>query len=584
MSQQHVVVVPPQGVDSSRDIKDLVERLRDRGADVAVSTVQHAGASPYEARVVFVYRTLESVLVEAMGRGVQPSGSIGPWVTAATALLAELRARQAIGKSEGGEHGAALLVDMAELELHPSATADRALGRPVAGEEDAWRQRGRRVMRGDPVLRALARVCVAAAPKARKLSAELAEAAGQDTTPAVDADSAFLYYTGILQRRDPGVEDLAATALAEITAERDRARAETASLRAALAARQNAAGVTSISLGETFTHPAFHGFERTASGRPFRWMGLQNEAVIPTHIPAMAALKVTVVLEVVIDGKALGALDIGVNGRFATRTQTAMLPNGQIAKTAIVEMPTAADGTPEGDETLSIWLRQNHSVDLSATGDPRCVGCGISYITVEPAAPPRGKAAEATPTDAVAPKPAAEPAPEPEPEPEAPAPYRVPGLAGPLDITRSRDDEGREIVTLFVRGAFDEAAFHPLETMEDGTSFAWMGRAQEQAFTIVIPIDRPVAVEAHLPMVLDDAAVDALEIEFDQHSPDETSVARLEGSAVVKTAIFPAVDATRPLAEAVEVVLRAPHRGDRSGEGDPRILSVALSKLVVRQL
>ena len=96
MAQQKVVVVSPPRIDSSRHIKALVTALRDRGLAVdVVSQFDHVAATPHGTGLVFLYRSLDAVLVEAMTRGMQPTGVVGPWIREVSELLAAMKAREA---------------------------------------------------------------------------------------------------------------------------------------------------------------------------------------------------------------------------------------------------------------------------------------------------------------------------------------------------------------------------------------------------------------------------------------------------------------------------------------------------------
>ncbi|UOM34194.1 hypothetical protein [Acuticoccus sp. I52.16.1] len=556
MAQRHVVVVPPPGIDGSRPIKTLVDLLRQRGCETTVANLEHADAAPHGAQVVFLYRGLEAVVIEAMTRGAQPSGPIGPWVKEATSILQAKAARGA----------GTTLVDVADLELNSGAIVDRL----VAAEQDNGPARGRRVATGDPVLRALARTAVAEMPKARKLNQDLV--AGSLLAPAdaaPQADTAFLYYTGILHRRDPAAAELAASALGDVSAERDRLRAETASLRAALAGRTGHAESTTISLGPTFSHPAFYDLERGASGRLFRWMGRRSEATIPVPVAANEGVKVVVTFELVIDGEALAGFEIGVGGRYAQRYETRALPNGQLTKSAVFT------ALPADEDMVAVTLRQGHAVDRTDAGDPRTLGCGIAAITLVPvpAAANAGKVPTPAGPEDILPG-------DPEPAPVPPPARGAPGLPA---ATAGAGGHSLATIVIPVDTAFDEAAFHPVERRPDGLAFAWLGRREEQAFTVTVPLDRPVRVEAHLAMVIDDEAVAGLEIEFDHESPAATEVTTVD-DMLVKVAVFDPVEPSGTAAEPVQVLLRARHRVDVSDHGDSRVLAVGLHKLVVRQV
>ncbi len=541
MAEAHIVVVPPPGIDGSRSIKDLLNLLRRRGCETTVADLEHIATAPGDARLLLLYRGLEAVLVEAMARGAQPSGPVGPWMKSASAIL----------KTQATRTQGAALVDFADLELSAATVVDRLLGE-TAG---TTRPHGRRVATGDPVLRALAGTAATEMPKARKLDRDL-EAAALLAPPdaAAKADTAFLYYTGMLQRRDPAAEELTAAALAEFSAERDRLRAEAAILRDKLAAHGDVNLGTTISLGPTFTHPAFYDLERSASGRLFRWMGRRREAVLPVPLAASESVKVVVTLELVIDDDALAGLEISLDRHQPQSTETGVLPNAQFTKTAIFS------GLSNTGDILDVTLRQTHVVDGSAHGDPRMLGCGIAAVAVVPmpAAPKREKVASPADLDDDAPDDAA--------------------------ASSARPDRsGLSEIVIAVDGAFRETAFYPMERRPDGLPFAWMGVRDEQAFTVTIPLDRTVEVEVHMAMAIDRAAVDGLELEFDHETPRTTEVVAIDG-LVVKRAVFSPVDQSRTLPEPVHVVLKSTHTADVSEGDDRRVLSIGLNKLVVRQV
>ncbi|WP_226581712.1 hypothetical protein [Acuticoccus sediminis] len=562
MAQRHVVVVPPPDLDGSRSIKDLLELLRQQGCETTVSSLDHVAGAPPGAHAVFVFRSLEAVLVEAMTRGVQPSSPVNAWIKSATAIL----------DAHAAHAPSALLVDFADLEFSAPAVVEHVLA-----ETDLPRRRGRRAAKGDPVLRALARTATAETPKARKLIRDLNAAALLTAPDGTHADTAFLYYSGILKNRDQAAQELAAASLAEISGERNRLRAEVARLRTALAAKPATLLGATVGFGPTFAHPAFYALETSAKGRAFRWMGRESEAVIPVTITPGNAVKVAVTIELVIDGDALDGLEIGLGGQIATRYETRMQPNGQIVKSA------EFTGLPPDSETLDVVLRQRHVLDCTPHGDTRTLGCGLVGLSVVPVPPE-------PPAEKVAPPPDAdddEPVP-PVPEAVAVAPRAPMGVAPkpvvPRPATRTVGAPGAPLsVVILVDEGFDEAAFYPLEHRPDGLPFAWMGVRDEQAFTVTIPLDRPVRVEAHLAVVIDDEALSGLEIEFDQEEPQSVETSG-EGGCIVKSAVFAPIDPTRALSEPVQVVLKATHAVDLTDKGDGRTLSVGLHKLVVRQL
>ena len=294
----------------------------------------------------------------------------------------------------------------------------------------------------------------------------------------------------------------------------------------------------SIVFDERVNSPAFYGIERRPSDNlVFRWMGRTESGEVPVRLPSGRRIRVSALLPIVIDDAAFAGFTFGINGHFADTYETERTPDGILVKRAVFTVPGEPDGPlAPGRINLAAAIR----IDMSAKGDARMLAVGLHSLELEEV-----DAGEA--------------------EPEADA-----------------DAEGAfEVLT--AQKHFDRPAFYHLERQDDRTMFRWMGREDEETFTVTIARDRPLRVTAHLVHAIDRAALDGFEIGLGEAFADEYELTLPSGGGAIKTATFTLPDAT-PEPSPVRLTLRLKSKVDLSSRGDPRTLGVAVSKIVVRQV
>jgi hypothetical protein len=289
-------------------------------------------------------------------------------------------------------------------------------------------------------------------------------------------------------------------------------------------------------LAERLTHPAFHGAERRGDGLSFRWMGRQASADLAVRLPRGIPVRITVRLAAAAGPSTLGALSLAVDGVRAGPLQVTPDGAGGASVSALVRL--AGPSVPAGGRPLERMARltlRAPAIDFSDRGDPRRLSIAVHAIRAE-------TVPDAADEDVTA-------------VPSLP-PYGVAVEAAELP----------------------PVAFFDLETQGD-RPFRWMGRSDRAHLPLAVPQGRPVAVTAELLAAIDAAALDGFTLSLGGQPADASAVERLEDGRILVTALFPPVASAGPVALGLE----ARHRA-KPGNGDPRMLAVALSRLTVDAL
>lgn len=370
------------------------------GAALAVDTATPAQLdtivrSAPGAYGLLLHPSAEDMLVAAAARGEPPSTALAAWEERTAALLAQCR-RLSPRIAVLDPH--AVLDDDALAE-----TLGRHLGLalPPDGEGPA---RSRDAAAGDPVARFLCRLAVlesaptlAAADALRRYTVPLWSAPDR-----ANLDEALAARTATAREVAPTAHDQAEIdALTdELAATRARlmeAEAQLALLQEQTVLLQEAVGADifdtatlqhqTIYADDGLTHSAFYPPERRPSdGRPFRWLGREAEAVLPTDISRTRAIRVDLELAVVLNRASVDGLSVTLSGARPVRTQTASLADGS----TLLRTEFAVPDSPDPLSLARIGLHAGHMVDLSSRGDPRSVAVGIHKIEIwhmeEPAA------------------------------------------------------------------------------------------------------------------------------------------------------------------------------------------------------
>ena len=683
-----LVVVPAPGTPDS-----LLERLGALAERAGLKTglAEALAPLPDEAcHMVLFYRPAALALAEEIAEGTAPSAALEGWIAETDAMLAiadELGSAASLVDVAAPGPGLDLLARVLGAELPEGDAADTAA--PA----------------GDPVFLALAGAALAGSETARRLTARIAAIAGPGATPEpeADPDAAFERYRELLAGASAphpvglGTEaaDPLKAEVAALAAERDALLEQLAETQDALVASYTEHRVLRrqvIALGREFSNPAFYDLEHVSPERPFRWLGREAEALVPTLVPCDRPVRVSVHIELAVSDMALEGLEIGADGVYAEETVTERLANGSFLKSAVIP----AREVESRYTRLALSLRTRERRDMSEFGDPRTLSVGVSSITVAelgeeieapelptegpfrqsivfderinspafygierrpadnlvfrwmgrtergevPVRLPSGRRVrvsalmpividdaafegftfginghfadeyetERTP-DGIIIKRAVFTVPG---EPDGPlAPGRIDlaaktrkdmsdkgdarllaiglhsleieevdtGETGPEADT---DGEGATLI-LTAQKHFDRPAFYHLERQDERTMFRWMGREDEESFTVTIARDRPLRVTAHLVHAIDRAALDGFEIGLEDAFAEEYELALPAEGGAIKTATFTLPDETAEPAP-VRLRLRLRSKVDLSDRGDPRTLGVALSKIVVRQV
>jgi len=335
--------------------------------------------------------------------------------------------------------------------------------------------------------------------------------------------------------RPDDAPDLLRAEIAALRAERDHLRAAVTELQDRLLANytdETRLHTETIDLGEHFASPAFYFLERAGSDRPFRWMGREPAAWLPTKIPRTRAVRVDVVIELAIAEAALDALKVHADGVFAIASQTAFLGNGAVVRSFFVPAPAR----PDPFARLNIGLIAEHRVDLTPSGDTRTLSLGISRIEI--------------------------------------AQLTEEALAAAARWRRTLPAQ-----------VFKHPAFHALERRpEDDIPFRWFGAEPDAAFAIAPPPGRPVRVEVHIPHAMSEAALDSLRIGLGARMARDYTITRSPSGHVVKSAELRVPGKPGDPVESVELRLALGVRHDLSETGDPRHLALAVQTIVIDEI
>lgn len=334
---------------------------------------------------------------------------------------------------------------------------------------------------------------------------------------------------------DDGALDLVRAELAEVRAERDRLREALAELQDRLLANytdEEAIHAETLYLDEHFSNPAFYFLEKLGPERPFRWMGREAEAWLPTRIPRTRAVRVDVFIEVAISESAIEALKVHADGVFAIASESEYLDSGAVVKTFFIPAPPR----PDPYARLNLGLVAGHCVDLSPSGDARTLSVGLSRI----------------------------------------------------EITQMTG-EALAAAALWQKTLpaqmFQHAAFYGLERRpQDDVPFRWFGAEPDAAFRLAPPPGRPVRVEVHIAHTMSEAALESLRIGFDARMASDYEITRSPSGIVTKSAELRVPGRRGDPVGDVELRLALGVRHDMSAEGDPRRLAIAVQKIVLTEI
>lgn len=326
-----------------------------------------------------------------------------------------------------------------------------------------------------------------------------------------------------------------AAALAAVTAERDRLREALAELQDRLLAHytdDSRLHAETLFLDEHFSNPAFYFLEKLGPERPFRWMGREETAWLPTKLPRTRAVRVDVVIEVAIGEAAIEGLAVHADGVFAVASDSEILESGAVCKTFFVPAPPR----PDPYARLNVGLVAGHRVDLSARGDPRTLSVGISRI----------------------------------------------------EITQLSEEALAAAALwhkLIPAQVFQHSAFHGLERRdEDDVAFRWFGAEPDAAILLAPPPGRPVRVAVELTHAASEKALEDFRFGFDGRlaSRYETTVA--PSGIITKSADLRVPGAPGDPVRGVRLSLALGTRHNMSAEGDPRHLAVAIRSIALTEI
>lgn len=276
---------------------------------------------------------------------------------------------------------------------------------------------------------------------------------------------------------------------------------------------------------------AFYGLERrSADGLPFRWIGKERTAVHLTDLPRAGPAMVEVVLAVVISPASLTGFSFTLDGVAPAFVET-VNEGGSVTLRGYFDTP--AEQNSLGRTRLT--LEAGHVEDLSASGDPRCLAVGVHKVTVS--------------------------------------------ALKDLDLAALAQSV-RQMV--FHADTFTSPAFHALERVGEGPLFRWMGKRTEALFRTEVRQFDPLVVTVEMPVALNRATVDALEIFIDDRHGAAITRETADG-VLVREARFEAPTDRATQMSPVTVRLVA---GRTAGpfDHDQRILAVAISRVTVQSL
>ena len=130
---------------------------------------------------------------------------------------------------------------------------------------------------------------------------------------------------------------------------------------------------------------------------------------------------------------------------------------------------------------------------------------------------------------------------------------------------------------------FANPAFYDLEHVSPDRPFRWLGREAEATITTLVPCDRPMRVTIQIELAVSDTALEGLEIGADGVWAEEMETERLPNGSFRKMAIIPPRE-TESRYTRLALSLRTRDRKDMSEFGDPRTLSVGVSRITIAEL
>ncbi|UOM34195.1 hypothetical protein [Acuticoccus sp. I52.16.1] len=373
-----------------------------------------------------------------------------------------------------------------------AATLGAHLGLPLAGDADAP-HRSRQESAAASVVRFLCRLAALEEPAVESLAAALRPSALPLWSAPIrtSLDEAL---AALAAPRTPTDAGPTAADRAELAATRARlaeVEGQNAQLHEQIALLQEAVGVTNfdgttpqhqtIYADESLTHPAFYPPERRPSdGLSLRWIGNEDDAVLPTEIGRTRALRVDVQIAVIINMAALDGFSVTCDGLTAVEVVRTKMDDGGWLHSSTF----AAPANPDPLALVRLGLHVTSKLDLTDKGDPRFLSVGIHRVDL-------WQLDEAPIAD------------------------------GTLDLGVD---------------AFPAPAFAAAESLPTGERVRRLGG--DAVVDLSVEIAGPLRVEVFLPRVAERRQVEGLRIALGEAIPERTEITPLGDHGAVKTALF----------------------------------------------
>ncbi len=541
-SPQAILIAAPPWYDCTAALGRLTRLLEPAGVPVEHLAPAQLDARLWRvptARALVLHPSAEDCATAAVKAGDTPTAAIMAWTRHSVTLVLQCR-RLGTRCAVLDPHGVADDDGLSEaLAAHLDLPLESDTDDPHRSREDTA---------AEGVARFICRLAALEEPAVHELSAALrpftlalwsapirttldealaahqALAAGTSTAPATSA-------------RTASDDELAA-----VHARLAEAEGQNALLLEQIALLQEAVGASifdgataqhqTIYADEGLTHPAFYPPERRPSdGLSLRWIGNEDDAILPTDISRTRPLRVDVQIAVSADAAALDGFSVtcdGIAPIAVTRTRT---DDGSWLHSSTFAPPQ----NPDPLALVRLGLHIASKVDLTDKGDPRSLAVGIHKIEI-------------------------------------------------WQLDADREDEDEDGIELGV-DSLTAPAFSPVEALPSGERFRWMGQEKSAILPLMGERRGAMRVEVHMPLTTHRRCVEELAISLDGAPADRVLIEPLGDGGAIKSAIFeagpgPLETLSLTLGATADEGLSEPGSGE-AGDGT-RTLRVAIGKIVVR--
>ncbi|ORE95830.1 hypothetical protein ATO13_03190 [Stappia sp. 22II-S9-Z10] len=521
-----ILLAAPQWYDCAAALARLTALFT--GAGVAAETMEPVrldaamwpapGALPVHGLIL--HPSAEDYTTAAARRGTPPAAAIADWTHHTAALLAQC----------------ARIARLTVLDPHAVLDDDRLadslgahLGLTLTGDATPP-ARSRDEDASAAVTRYLCRLAVMETPEVGELAAALAPRVLSlwSAPPAAGIGDALATHATLAAGtgHGGGVDPVVHAALAHRLAE---AEAQIALLVEQIVPLQEAVGAAifdsatlqhqTIYAEDGLTHPAFYPPERRpADGRPLRWIGREDDAVVATDISRTRPVRVDVEIAVTISQAALKGFSVSVDGKAPLSVEVVRLDDGSWRQSSTFAPPAA----PDPLALTRVGLHIAAKTDLTSRGDPRALAVGIHKIDV----------------------------------------WQIEGDTGSGTVEIAAAD-------------LTAPAFYDLERHPSGAAFRWMGREEAATHALAASLPERVSAVVEMPLAISQRAVDGFALTL---GGTAATAAKVEASAdgrLTKTFTFAGV------AGADSLGLTLAERVAEGG-ADGRMLGVAIARIVLR--